>query len=216
VTLGALFTKFDPRAFLEAGPGANNAGSGAVELATLAALAERTPNVENQPVRDAVVTDHCSFRNQLLGLQGAKAAKPAKDEHQTRPFLTSFKADQSRTIVTRAYWNAEDWRARFEERAGFLEHDCGLLRVEAEHKAFDSCIVEWLNCNPSSSPDGRCTWCGRPETPSATVLPFGAGEHPTWLHAECWPAWHQRRRAEADMALRKMGLAPGSSSGRLP
>jgi hypothetical protein len=111
---------------------------------------------------------------------------------------------------------AEDWRARFDERAGFLEHDDGLLRVQAEVQAFEQCIVEWLNRNPSSSAEGRCTWCGKPETPSAVVLPFGAGEHHTWLHPECWAAWYQSRQAEADMALRRMGIAPGGSLGRSP
>ena len=63
-------------------------------------------------------------------------------------------------------WRAEDWRARFHE-----------LRAKAEVRAFNSCIAEWLNRNPSPSPAGRCAWCGKAETPSATVLPFGAGEH---------------------------------------
>ena len=108
-----------------------------------------------------------------------------------------------------AGWTAEDWRARFDERAGFLEHDGGLLRVEAEVQAFEQCIVEWLNANPSFSPAGRCTWCGKPETPSAMVLPFGAGEHHAWLHAECWAAWYQRRREEAVLALRGMRITMG-------
>ena len=115
-----------------------------------------------------------------------------------------------------AGWTAEDWRAYFDERAGFLEHDGGLLRVEAEVQAFEQCIVEWLNANPSFSPVGRCTWCGKPETPSAMVLPFGAGEHHAWLHADCWPAWRQSRRSEAVLALRGMGIAPSGSSERLP
>jgi hypothetical protein len=106
-------------------------------------------------------------------------------------------------------WTAEDWRARFDERAGFLEHDGGLLRVEAEVRASESCIVEWLNRNPSCSPAGRCAWCGKPETPSAMVLPFGASEHHAWLHAECWAAWYQRRRGEAVLALRGMGITMG-------
>jgi hypothetical protein len=45
-------------------------------------------------------------------------------------------------------WVAENWRARFDERAGFLEHDGGLLRNQAELQAFEHCIVEWLNANP--------------------------------------------------------------------
>ena len=103
-------------------------------------------------------------------------------------------------------WTAEDWQARFDERAGSLEHDDGLSRAEAEVQAFKSCIVEWLNRNPSFSLAGRCAWCGKAETPSARVLPFGAGEHHAWLHPECWAVWYQRRREEAALALRGMGI----------
>src|SRR5262249_21808651 len=103
----------------------------------------------------------------------AKVAKPAK----VGPFDPAN---------GRADWTAEDWRARFDERAGFLEHDCGLSRVEAEAKAFEHCIIEWLNASPSPSSAGRCTWCGEAETPSAMVLPYRAGDHHAWVHAECW------------------------------
>jgi hypothetical protein len=107
-------------------------------------------------------------------------------------------------------WAAEDWRARFDERAGFLEHDGGLLRVEAEVQAFECCIVEWLNQHPAPSAPGRCAWCGRPESPGAVVVPLGTepGTH-AWLHAGCWPAWYQRRREGAVLALRGMGITMG-------
>jgi hypothetical protein len=203
--VAALFTKFDPRAFLDAERQAAN-NNAAAELATLAALAERAPNSENQPVRDVVitvVTDGPPVRNLRAGVRAAKPAKPAKDGQQC---ATGGRAD----------WDVEDWRARFDERAGFLEYDGGWLRDEAEVQAFEACIVEWLNRNPSFSLAGRCAWCGKPETPSAVVLPFGAGEHHTWLHPECWAAWYQSRRAKADMALRRMGIAPGGSLGRSP
>jgi hypothetical protein len=64
------------------------------------------------------------------------------------------------------------------------------------------CVVEWLNQHPAPSSPGRCAWCGKAESPGAVVLPFGTepGTH-TWLHAECWPAWHQARHAEAIAAL---------------
>jgi hypothetical protein len=110
-------------------------------------------------------------------------------------------------------WSAEDWRARFDERAGFLEHDGGLSPLDAEVKAFEYCIVEWLNANPVQSLAGRCAWCGKVETRSIKVVPFGAGEHHAWLHAYCWPAWHHSRRTEAAMALRTMGIAPRGSLG---
>jgi hypothetical protein len=73
-------------------------------------------------------------------------------------------------------------------------------------RTLDACVVEWLNRNPSFSLAGRCVWCGKPQTPSAMVLPFGASEHHAWLHAECWSAWYQRRREEAVLALRGMGI----------
>src|SRR5262249_2064234 len=101
-------------------------------------------------------------------------------------------------------WTAEDWRARFDQ-----------MRPQAGAGAFNSCIAEWLNRNPSPSLAGRCAWCGKAETPSAMVVPYGAGEHHAWLHAECYPGWHQSRRSEATLALKKMGIAlPGSLGDR--
>jgi hypothetical protein len=108
-------------------------------------------------------------------------------------------------------WSAEDWQAFFDERAGIAEFDHGLLRDKAEAQAFTRCVVEWLNHHPPPCAPGRCAGCGKPETPFAMVLPFGAGEHHAWLHADCWPAWHQSRQAEAATVLRKMGIAPGGS-----
>lgn len=70
------------------------------------------------------------------------------------------------------------------------------------HRAREGRIVEWLNQHPAPSPAGACAWCHKPDTLAAVVLPFGIvpGTH-TWLHAECWPAWHERRRGEALRAL---------------
>jgi hypothetical protein len=208
-----LFTKFDPQAFLEnekrqdAPAKAAKAGAeGSGTLASLAALAGRTPNTENQPVRDAA-TDSLSFRNPLAGLRGAKVAKLAKDHPEQTPDPRDWYATGDRPC-----WSAEDWQARFDERAAFLEHDGGLSRVEAEARAFEYCVVEWLNHNPDSSPAGSCTWCGKPETPSAVVLAFGVGEHHAWLHAGCWSAWHQSRLAEAVRSLKAMGVEPNRTS----
>jgi hypothetical protein len=223
--VAALFTKFDPRAFLDAERHAADGGRSAkpATLATLAALAVPEPNSENRPTRDAltrdaIVTDDLSFRNVQVPdspPKPAKPAKPAKDEQRISPSLAkSLDAGRAGAIGGRADWGAEDWRARFDERAGFLEHDGGLVRAKAEVQAFECCIVEWLNRNPSFPLAGRCAWCGKPETPSAVVVPFGTepGTH-AWLHVECWPAWHKSRRAEAAMALRRMGIAPGDSLG---
>src|SRR5262245_21721450 len=213
VTVPALFTKFDPQAFLEnekrqgapakvakaAKPDAERIGT----LATLAALAGGRPNSQNHAATTNVIGKGIPSRNPEPGVQAAKPTNPAK-------FVPFDPANG------RADWTAEDWRARFDARAGFLEHDGGLLRVQAEVQAFESCLVEWLNRNPRSSPAGRCAWCGKPETPSAMVLPFGAGENHEWLHAGCWSAWYRRRREEAVLALRGMGISATAKQLGLP
>ena len=104
-------------------------------------------------------------------------------------------------------WSADDWQAFFDERAGIMEFDGRLSRTEAEAQALASCIVEWLNRNPTPSAPGRCVWCGQAESRDAAVLPYGTepGTH-TWLHAECWPAWQEVRRFQATEALMRMGV----------
>jgi hypothetical protein len=102
-------------------------------------------------------------------------------------------------------WSIEDWRVFFDERAAIAEFDGGLPREEAEARAFERCIVEWLNRNPCPSEPGRCAHCGGQEVSGAAVVPFGTepGRH-TWLHAECWSAWCHERTTEATKALQAL------------
>jgi hypothetical protein len=104
----------------------------------------------------------------------------------------------------RVGWSAEDWRLYFEERAAIAEFDGGLPRAKAEAQAFECCIDEWLNRNPTPSAPGRCAWCGRSES-HAPVVPFGT-EPETWLHRECWSAWRKMRPFQAQEALNRMGI----------
>ena len=53
-------------------------------------------------------------------------------------------------------WTAEDWRAFFEERVGIAQFDGGLPRPEAEARAFECCLVEWLNRPSPNTDPGRC------------------------------------------------------------
>jgi hypothetical protein len=110
-------------------------------------------------------------------------------------------------------WSAEDWQAYFDERAGIVEFDGGVPRLEAEAYAFECCVVEWLNRHPVPSDPGRCAWCGKAESLGAVVLPFGTepGTH-TWLHAECWAAWHDARCDQAAKALTLLGINPSEPS----
>jgi len=104
-------------------------------------------------------------------------------------------------------WSAEHWRAYFDKCSAIAESNHRLPRAEAEARASACCVIEWLNQHPAPSTPGHCAWCGRPESPTAVVLPFGTklGTH-AWLHAECWPGWHQARRAEAIAALRAISI----------
>jgi hypothetical protein len=117
----------------------------------------------------------------------AKAAKPAKAE-----------------------WTANDWLAFYSERASIAEHYAGLSRPQAEARAFECCIAEWLSQTAlDTSPEDDCVWCGAPDRPYRMVVPFGsASAGHAWLHPECWPAWHRHRREQAISALVVLGITP--------
>jgi hypothetical protein len=114
--------------------------------------------------------------------------------------------------LDRAVWSPEDWQVFFDERAGSAEFDGSLPRQEAEDRAFECCIAEWLNRNPAPSIAGQCCRCGAAGTPDAVILPYGTepGTH-AWLHADCWTGWQEDRRSQAVEALIVMGLSPRSS-----
>jgi hypothetical protein len=65
-------------------------------------------------------------------------------------------------------WSGEDWLAFFDERAGIAEFDGGLPRGEAEARALEYCVVEWLNRNAVSSSPDRCLACGGRRTPTTS------------------------------------------------
>jgi hypothetical protein len=109
-----------------------------------------------------------------------------------------------------AGWSAEDWQVFFDERAAIAEFDGGLPRAVAEARAFECCVVEWLNRNPTPSVPGRCLGCGGEQRPCDVLLPLGTDTSGhAWLHRSCWPAWHRAREAEAIAALSAMGIRRG-------
>lgn len=104
-------------------------------------------------------------------------------------------------------WTNDQWRAYFDKRRGIAASNNELLGAQVETLALACCVIEWLNQHPAPSAPRRCAWCGKAESPGAVVLPFGTepGTH-TWLHAECWPGWHQARQTDAIAALGAMGV----------
>ena len=105
--------------------------------------------------------------------------------------------------------SAEDWQAHFDKRAGIAEFNGCLPRPEAEARAFECCVVEWLNRNFERSPPGLCLGCGGGDNAHEALVPYGI--EPTghaWLHSRCWSTWHAARNAEAVAALKAMGITP--------
>jgi hypothetical protein len=103
----------------------------------------------------------------------------------------------------RASWDAEDWRSFFEERAAILEYDGGLPCQEAEVRALQCCVAEWLRQHPVRSEPGRCLACGE-SGKREPLIPYGTTEH-AWLHGRCWPAWYRTRKDDAALALTYLG-----------
>lgn len=111
-----------------------------------------------------------------------------------------------------AAWDAADWTAYFDERAGVAEFDGCLPRREAEQQAWRGCIAEWLCQNHTATEPGECAWCGRGDLAGRALLPFGDEVHgEAWFHSECWPQWWARRHEDAIEALAAMGIHEGSA-----
>jgi hypothetical protein len=72
-------------------------------------------------------------------------------------------ARQKAEIVALLLPGGDGWSAKTgwsSSTAGIAEFDGGLPRGEAEARAFECCVVEWLNRNPVWSRFGRCLGCG--------------------------------------------------------
>lgn len=106
------------------------------------------------------------------------------------------------------HWTASDWRVFYSERAGIAEFDGHAARAEAEPRAYEWCVAEWMIRNPAPSAPGCCAWCGEPDNTSwGVIVPFWTGTHGhTWLHHGCWEEWYREREAQAVHALAGMGI----------
>jgi hypothetical protein len=122
--------------------------------------------------------------------------------------LSQHKADVVRILHSaKDQSSPEYWQILFHQRAAFAEFHGGLSRSVAQAQAFECCVVEWLNRNPTPSGAGRCLRCSQPESHGAVVVPYGAepGTH-AWLHTECWPAWQKFRRSQVLEVLTRIGI----------
>ena len=135
-----------------------------------------------------------------------RAPEPLPDELVAD--LRRHKAEIIALLLDRkAAWTPEDWRAFFDERAAIAQHSGVLPRAEAEARAYENCIVEWMNRNFVPCDPGGCAWCGETNNTGSRVLPFGTESHGhTWLHSSCWPMWYAHRVDQAVDALAFSGV----------
>lgn len=101
-----------------------------------------------------------------------KPTKPMQDVYErgfvgfVAPILAPIQNNEGSPSAANdaTLWDAADWQACFDERAGVAEFDGGLNRHEAELQAYACCVAEWLCRNPITSATGQCAWCQRGET----------------------------------------------------
>ena len=164
-------------------------------------------------VKEILQAFHELFPDHQPVANSANSAKSLSANPQIRPIGTNGtngtapsdcgkRTPDAKTEASKE-WDAEDWRAFYDERAAICEHDGDVSRVEAEREAFKACIAEWLRRNPVPSQPGTCAHCGEPETPgSGVVIPFGTDTNGhTWLHHACWRPWSANQRTAAIQAL---------------
>ncbi len=152
-------------------------------------------------------------------LEGARETVPLSHAMGNGTVGQAAASPASRESERPAEWDAEDWRAHFDERAGIAEHDGGLSPADAERQAFQCCVVEWQWRNPPP-PSGPawCAHCREPlGEPGRDALPFltGDGGH-VWLHSGCHGDWTAQRRAEAVAALAILGPPTAPARSELP
>jgi hypothetical protein len=120
---------------------------------------------------------------------------------------------QRRHLQSTRVWDADDWRAYFDERAAIAEYDGRLSRSEAEARAFHCCLAEWFLHNPIESSPDRCLECGRSARANDQLLAIGVvGAGQAWLHRDCVSTWHSVRIAAAVEALKEMNIVGARAS----
>jgi hypothetical protein len=176
-----------------------------------AALAENVsvPNLSNVP--NATREGQPKASHEAIGTNGTIGSRTKCDSGAPAPLdaaaVGAAPAEGEPAEPEGDGWSADDWRAYFAERAGIAEFTGGLLRAEAEARAFACCVGEWLNRNPVRSPPGRCHRCDEADNAHDPLLPLGTeSTGHAWLHSRCWPAWRDARKAEALAAMAAMGI----------
>ena len=113
-------------------------------------------------------------------------------------------------------WDAVDWQAFFNERAGVAQFDADLPRTAAEAAAVEECLQRWQSTHlPASLSHRACAACGSHLEPDAMIA-FIAGQGSVQLHLGCMGKWAAMRRRDALLALRAFGVVVGAPGEHAP
>ena len=121
-------------------------------------------------------------------------------------------AQQTDKVESAPGWDVEDWLGFFDERAGFAELDGKLSRADAEARAYECCVAQWMNIHTPepTEPEHGCASCGG-SLPGNDALPFLTRGGHCWLHSRCHRPWMQQQRDAAVVALVGLGVTPPRS-----
>ena len=137
-----------------------------------------------------------------LGQNGAVRS----ESELTAPKYLSAPAIESEN---RPVWDANDWRALYDERAAIREYDGEMSRHDAERLALDDCVAHWLTMHPPPATDDTagCVHCGTALGDDGVPVLAGTGH--TWLHSACHRPWlaERRRHAAEVLAVMDVGVA---------
>jgi hypothetical protein len=153
-----------------------------------------------------------SLLDVLLDIKNSSVGNEIDELNETSPpglrvissnsFISSFRTSKHRSAL-----NAAGLYARYEERAGIVEHDGDLDRAVAEARAWHEVAGIWWRQHGSRVWDHLCAGCGRPLGDSSDVLllPHGERAHAGEAH-QCVLAYGRRWKREAAAALAEIGI----------
>ena len=139
---------------------------------------------------------------------------PAPSTYET-PIQQTDKTDKRASV---SFVSASSKRFQPEtggDAGGAAEHDGGLAPAEAEARAFECAVVQWMNRNPPADADeDHCAACGGPLGrigEDAVAVLAGEGRH-AWVHHSCHHNFMAQRRDAAVTALAAMGFDGGEAT----
>jgi hypothetical protein len=124
--------------------------------------------------------------------------------------LRAKRDDLASALSLHRPWDAEDWRAYFEERMAIAVFDGGISELDAKTQALRDAATHWQAMNPlPADPLGQlCAACGGALGTYALPL-LARGGHIFVHDGRCHRALLDRRKSEAIVVLKSYGILGG-------